>query len=429
MRGHYSWALDRPSRRGLASRASGAALNDRSRQAAPAARALALWGVFFVVYAASAGTRLVNLQGQGHYVTLARWFLEGRVSSAVAPPGEDIVEHAGRYYIAFPPLPAVLMLPLVAASPRLANPVLFTAAFGAANVVLVAALLRRGLPRLGLVVEQRRAAWLVVAFALGTPHWYSAAAGTVWHTSQVCGLTFLLLAALEALGRGRPALCGLLLGLAAAARPPLAFALPFFAPLLARGTRRTAAALEFVAGVAPCALALLLYNFARFGSLADFGYLRMSVGPVLQPFLERGLFHPAHVPRNAFYALLHLPRPSAQFPFLALDPMGNSLLFASPFLVGMLLRRPAGVWGWAAAAAAAAVLGVDFAYFSSGYAQFGYRYVLDAMPFLLLLAAAGYAGRSVALLAGLVLLSVLVNLLGMLWILNWPRMWLQLTAW
>jgi hypothetical protein len=247
----------------------------------------------------------------------------------------------------------------------------------------------------------------------------------VWHTSQVCGLTFLLLATIEALGAGRPALCGLLLGLAAAARPPLGFALPFFAPMLWRQKHPARAALAFAAPLALCAAALLAYNRARFGAFLDFGYTRMDVGPVLRPFLEQGLFGVVHLPRNIFYAFLNLPRPVAAFPFLKLDPMGNGLLFTSPFLVGVFLRRPSGEWGWAAALAGATVLSTNLLYFSTGYAQFGWRYALDAMPFLVLLAAAGF-GRATPLLKALTLVAALVNLLGTLWILNWPRMWQQL---
>lgn len=323
----------------------------------------------------------------------------------------------------------MLLAPWVALSPRAANPVLFTAAFGALNVALVASLLRRGLARLGTAGGPGLVAWLCAGFACGTAHWYAAAAGTVWHTSQVCGLSFLLLAAREALAAGRPQVCGALLGLAVACRPPLAFALPFFAPLLLGAGRGLRSALRLIAPLGLALLLLLAYNYARFGAWTDFGYTRMDVGATLRPYLEHGLFSASHLPRNAFYAFLNLPAPIARFPFLKLDPMGNSLLFTSPFLLGALLRRPAGRWGWSALAAAAAVLGADLLYFSTGYAQFGYRYSLDAMPFLLLLAAAGFAeraGPALAALRGLVAWSVLVNLLGMLWILNWPRMWLQL---
>ncbi len=394
-----------------------------------AARALLLFSLFLALYAASSGTRLKNLEGRGHYFTLATWFLEGRVRSATDPGGEDVVRHEGRYFIAFPPLPALLMTPLVALGGRAANPVLFTAAFGAANVVLVGALLRRGLPRLGLPAEPGLVRWMTVAFALGTAHWYSAAAGTVWHTSQVCGLTFLLLAVTEAMCSGRQWLCGLLLGLATAARPPLAMSLPFFVMPL-RGVDRGRAVRMTAPLLAPfllCVGLLLVYNRARFGAFSDFGYTRMNVGPVLQPFLEQGMFSLRHLPRNLFYGLLNVPTPAAAFPFLKLDPMGNSLFFTSPFLVGALLRRPAGAWAWGTALASVAVLGADLIYFSTGYAQFGYRYSLDAMPFLVLLAAAGF-GRATPLLKALTLAAVFVNLLGTLWILNWTRMWAQLTG-
>lgn len=391
---------------------------------------MALWALFFLVYSASSGTRLKNLHGQGHYVTLARSMLEGRVESATPLPGEDIVEYEGRYFIAFPPVPALLMLPLVALSPRAANPVLFSAAFGAANVVLLGSLLRRGLPHLGLAAEPSLVKWMVLAFALGTPHWYCAAAGTVWPTAQVCGLFFLLLGAREALGPARPAVCGLLLGLAAAARPPLGFALPFFAPLLVTAGRSRAVrvGLALLSSFGLCIGLLLAYNRLRFGAWTDFGYSRMIVGPVLRPFLDQGLFSLAHLPRNVFYGLLNLPWPTARFPFLQLDPMGNSVFFASPFLVGVLLRKPAGAWGWSLVLSSLAMLGVDLLYFSTGYSQFGYRYALDAMPFMVLLAAAGFAGRPSWVFKALTLAALLVNLLGMLWILNWPRMWLQLST-
>jgi hypothetical protein len=256
--------------------------------------------------------------------------------------------------------------------------------------------------------------WMTAAFAFGTAHWYSSAAGTVWHTSQVCGLTFLLLAAREAVGRGRPALCGLWLGLAFAARPPLAFGLPFFLPLLmGRPWRdRVRAAVMLGLPLALCGSLILGYNLVRFGSWTDFGYTYMKTGPVLEPFLRQGLFSLRHLPRNLYYALLHLPRPMSRLPFLAFDPMGNSVLFCSPFLIGAVLRRPLGPWWWCAWTASAAVLGTNLLYFSSGYAQFGYRYSMDAMPFLVLLAAAGLAGRSAVLVKTLVLSAVAFNFLG-----------------
>lgn len=394
-----------------------------------AGRAVTLGIAAFALYVTLAGTRTFALAGRGHYVTLAGWMLEGRVSSETPPPdGEDVSRHGGRYFITFPPLPAVLLAPFVTLFPGRANPVLFTAAFGAANVVLMASFLRRALPRAGVAAEPRFLAWMLAAFALGTAHLYSAAAGTVWFTSHVCGLTFLLLAAREAVGPGRPAWCGGWLGLAVACRYPLGFTLPFFLPVvLGEGRRaalRRAVALALPLGAAVSAL--LLYNRARFGAWLDFGYSGMDVGPRLQPFHDQGLFSLAHLPRNAYYALVHAPRLSTAPPFLSFDAMGNSFLLVSPFLLAALVAGARERWRAAAWAATAAVLGTDLLYFSTGFAQFGWRYSLDAMPMLMLLAAAGFRGQAGLTCRALVALSIALNVWGAAFILNWPRMWSRL---
>ncbi len=378
----------------------------------------------FGVYVASSGTRPIHFHAKGHYVTLAQWMLEGRLSAAEPVALDDMVERDGRFYIVFPPLPALMMMPLLAIAPRHVNPVLFTAVFGAANVVLMAAFLRRALPRLGVLPATGLVRWLTVGFALGTVHWYSASAGSVWYTSQVCGLTFLLLAAWEATGRGRPALCGFLLALAMCCRPPLAFALPFFAPVIfgLPSDRRLAATLRLAAPLTVAVGLLALLNYARFGSLTDFGYTSMKVGGVLKPHLERGLFALGHFPRNVYYGFLHMPELTASFPHVKFDPMGNSLFLVSPFLAGVFLAGMEGIWRKAAWGAMLLVCGVDLLYFSSGFAQFGYRYSLDFAPFIVLLAAGGIGRAAWFPLRALVVAAVTLNFLGMVWILNWARM-------
>jgi hypothetical protein len=51
--------------------------------------------------------------------------------------------------------------------------------------------------------------------------------------------------------------------------------------------------------------------------------------------------------------------------------------------------------------------------------QFGYRYALDFMPFLVLLAALALPRPMTALPRALILLSVLVSLWGAYWITRW----------
>ena len=70
-----------------------------------------------------------------------------------------------------------------------------------------------------------------------------------------------------------------------------------------------------------------------------------------------------------------------------------------------------------AAWAAMLVIALSNATFAAtGYAQFGYRYTLDYMPFMLLLIIVAVGRRIQWYEAALIGLGVLVNLWGVLWI-------------
>jgi hypothetical protein len=381
---------------------------------------VAIWLLVFAVYCLSSGVRLTRLTGYGHYISLAQSMLAGRLTLSETKSLDDLVDFEGEWYVAFPPLPALLLLPWVAISSR-ANPVVFTATIAALNVVLMRLLLRRAVPRMG--VRPEAVSWLTAAFAFGTAHWYITATGTVWHTAQICGLAFLLGAVIEAMGRGRPWLCGLLLGIAINSRPPIGFTLPFFVPLVLAAKHRWRAALGFLAPLAACVGLFAVYNIIRFDSPVDFGYTRMHVGAVLAPHLKKGLFSLSHIPLNAWHGLILPPLPTPRFPFIGFHEYGNSFLLVSPFLLLAFRRWPQGVWPLGCWAAIVLTLLVDLSYFSSGYAQRGYRYSLDVTTFLVLLAGAGYSRR---LGRALVILAITIQIAGVITYLNWPRMWSQI---
>jgi hypothetical protein len=380
-----------------------------------------VWLLVFGVYALSSGVRLTRLAGQGHYVSLARSMIEGRLTLAETGDLDDLVDFDSEWYVAFPPLPALLLVPWVALSAK-ANPVVFTAAMAALNVVLMRQLLRRAAPRLEIKPEAVN--WLTAAFAFGTAHWYITATGTVWHTAQICGLSFLIGAMIEAFGRGRLWLCGLLLGIAINSRPPLVFTLPFFVPFILTKSRPWRQAVPgFLAPLAACVGFFALYNLVRFDSPFDFGYTRMHVGAVLAPHLKKGLFSLVHIPLNAFHALLLPPIPTLKPPFLRFHSYGNSFLLVSPFLLLAFRRRPRDVWSFGCWGAVVATLLIDLSYFSSGYSQIGYRYSLDLTAFLLLMAGTGFTRR---LGRTLVILSIAIQSAGLIECLNWFQMWNQI---
>ena len=215
----------------------------------------------------------------------------------------DLTPYAGHWYSAFPPLPALVMLPFVLVWGLGANQVMVGVGLGALNVGLVHLLLRR-LSRY-LPLDPLRRAGLVVLYGLGTVVWQSIIQGTVWHLAHACALTLLLTALLVGLEGRRLWLVGLLVGLAGLARPTAWLGLLYWlviiyrnhrveeaakiriGPLLLSLVRRQRGSLvRLLTGPMLCFGATLAYNWLRFRSLTDFGYQNMQVGPNIRSDLN-----------------------------------------------------------------------------------------------------------------------------------------------
>ncbi len=285
-----------------------------------------------------------------------------------------------RWYVPFPPAPVLTLLPLVAVFPDLA-PNVMTSILGGANVALVYLLLR------GWGCSLRTTLWLTVAFAL-TVHWWVAGLAGTHHYAQVCGVFFTLGALNLAVRKRWPLAAGLLLGLAAASRLPMGLAAP--ALLVLYGWRPDRAHLRLLAGVAVPALLTVAYNLARFGDPLQFGYalIPSNGGPITnEPWYADGILSIGYIPRSLYWMLLAGYSTGAS---------GASVTMTAPFLFWAIEAR-----GRIAAVFGLAVILVmlpDLAHGAWGFAQFGYRFILDAVPLLLLMIGGAYrAGPSVSL--------------------------------
>jgi hypothetical protein len=364
---------------------------------------------------------------EAYFDHLANAFLHGRLYLAQPPATVDLTRHTGLWYVPFPPLASLLMLPWVAwRGVAGTNTVLFTALFGAANVAfvyrLLEALAARGWTRLGTGENL----WLVLLFGLGSVHWYMSAVGSVWFISQICTVSFVALAAWSAAGSGSPWLAGTSLALAMLARPNVALAWPLLLGIAAARLQQDHGHVDqrrwlrwAVASAVPMALAvtgLLAYNHARFGSALDFGYLSDHVATKLVHDLHTyGQFHLHYAPKNLWAMWLALPVWEAGRACLVPDPEGMSLLLTTPALVYLVQARRASPLVAGAWIAVGLLLVPLILYYNTGWWQFGYRFSLDFMvPVMILLAVA--AGERVSWpMRGLILAGVLVNAWGVAW--------------
>jgi hypothetical protein len=370
---------------------------------------------------------------RGDFFYLADAFLHGRAALDVRLGPYDVIPAENGYYVPFAPFPAVALLPVVA----LLGPVRSDELETGINALLAAASVGMTwwlMGRLG-VTRLRDRLWLAVLVGFSTQILWVTTRGGVWHTGHLIATILTLGCLLELWGRRRAWLIGLLAGAAFLTRAPLAFAIPFYALLLwpdpsrdlavrsgAVARRLLAAApwrtwVSLAVGVLPAVLAFFAYNAVRFGSPLESGYALATLPDFLERQRAMGLFALAHVPMNLDYFLIHLPRPIAEPPFFQPDGLGMSVLFTSPGLLLALRADWRDLRAWWLAGATIAVLIPTLLYYGGGWLQYGYRYFLDSVPFVLTLCglAVVHRGGIGIVWRAAIVFGVLVGAAGVYW--------------
>jgi hypothetical protein len=327
-----------------------------------------------------------------YYGRLADAFVHGRYWLLENPPwlNELLSCGDGRWCVAYPPLPALLSVPLLAFGTATAQDLVSQICGGASAGVLYLALRAYGAPR-----------WVAVTgtllSAFGTTLLFSSADGRAWFAAHAVAMLFTTIAFFIA-ARGGPAWwVGAAIGLAALARLPVAAATPALALLVARrgDTSFRGAFVRVVAGGLPFLLVYVAYNVMRWGTVTDAGYARLTEGDF---FFDHGLFSLAYLPRHLYAIFMEPPDlvPNVWY-FLRPRFVGMSLFLVTPALLFVFaglqdVRRSAVVA--ATAIAAGLALLPDVTHGTVGFAQFGYRFSIDAQPFLIALALGGDALRN-----------------------------------
>lgn len=427
-----------------------------------------LYAALFVIglglYAAVAGDRVLHASSAPHFVYQADAWLHGH--AAIDPPltGDDwaqvetvtlagggqaqgrrlttrpafrtldgdelplsrITASAGKTaYMSFPPFPTVIMLPSALIGGRGGNDVIPTLLIAACILPLTLLVLRRlveaGLSRRSLADDL----WLVATLAFGSVLLFSAVQGKVWYTAHVVGVALALVYAWAAIEARHPVIAGLALGAATLTRTAMAFMVVLFVSEAWRMADRAAlraslrrALLPFAAPVVAFAILGMLYNAVRFGSPTEFGHSYLVVRQQAQ-IEQFGLASYHYLARNLAVAFTLLPELSARPPYVQISGHGLALWFTTPILLLVLWprARPAlhrALWLTVLVVALPSLL-----YQNSGWVQFGYRFSLDYVVFLILLLAIG--DRPLTRLAkGLIIAGIAINLFGAL---TFDRAW------
>jgi hypothetical protein len=381
-----------------------------------ALQALLIYGIFAVVHG-----NWWSVSQNGYFNYLADAFLHGQLHLRIIPPVTyDLSLYHGRYYLYWPPLPALVLLPFVALFGIQFSDTLLNLAIGALNVAVVASLLRQACIHRVIKLSRVRRGLLVLCFALGTVHLTLAPFGRVWNTGQLIGFLCVALCYLVILRfRGMPAfvLAGLALAAALFTRNHLVFAGLWPACYLlyrhrSLGLRRLS--IYTMLGILPIVAAVFLlglYNWLRFQSVSDNGlaYHYMAL-LFVSDYATYGAFSLHYLPANIFYQYLAYPLPFREMSF-----MGGSLFLLTPIFAaaGVGIARMQPRWSmWSLLGSICLVAVPILLLMGTGWVQFGPRYTLDFTIPLLLLTAAGLRRWPIHLLALLILISIVHYVLG-----------------
>ena len=346
--------------------------------------ALMLLGYIFI-HMLFGGT-LLSYNCWDSYSLQAMSWLSGRLDMGKNYEWLELAVYNGKYYLSFPPLPSVVMLPFVLLFGEKTPSNLVSALYGIFTAMIAYKILKKaGMKRGGAV-------FFAIAYVWGSNMLWLSTSGGVWFLAQ--GLNMLLLTACVYFAQQKMRVAAYAMAaLAVGCRP---FSVCMFLPLMAyfymadkdrpradriRGQIRSLIIPAFIA------LCYMLYNYVRFGNVLEFGH------NYLPEFTEseKGQFSLSYILPNLYNLLL---RPVTLRADLTLEyPLFDGFMFyiANPmFLIWFaavvkdVLQKRLDAVRLCIVIAVLIELLLLCAHKTLGGWQFGARYTVDMLPMALM---------------------------------------------
>jgi hypothetical protein len=369
---------------------------------------------------------------------IASALLHGHLGLREKPPDwlNEMIPKGGRYYSAFPLGAALSMLPVA----LLRNAGLIQSFPGHLLAVLIAGLCvyfffglakAFGADYSSLKTKSLTRRIMLGLFPIfGTWTWCNLGFGGAWQIALGLALLGQAAALYFTLVRPSPFVAGAFFALAFGNRTELLITLPVYLYFLwqrpneklrtwsnlkraIRENRRIL--IRFLSLPTTLALLTAAYNFARFHSIFEFGYIHIPE-VAQEPWYQHGLFSIHAIPWNIYTMLFQGYESLAYFPYIRPNGFGCSIFLASPFLC--LLFRQSGRYKVVAWLAICVLTLVLWLHGNPGSWQFSYRYAMILLPWMfLLLTGNGPANISVPEVS-LFGLSVAINAIA-----TWQFLW------
>lgn len=319
----------------------------------------------------------------------------------------ELIPSNGKYYVVYPPMPAILIVPFTLLFGKLIPQTSFSIILGSINCILVFILFKR------MKYSDKMSALLALFFAFGTNHWYLSTVGSAWFLAHVVAIFFLLLSLIETFGKQRLVLIGLFLGASFWARTPVIFTTGFFYvyfwkkfwPLNIQNIKNF-----FLLNLGVILFIYLdgVYNYLRFGQITPFAPYNLIPHIDQDLIFKDGFMSFRFIPRHLEAILFKLPIFKNEFPYIIPSLYATAIWFTSPLVIYIVKYKKSllTIACWVGIIPTFLTISM---WAGIGYAQWGYRFIQDFILFILILIATATGLKQSKLFYLLLITSILIN--------------------
>ncbi|MEX1238455.1 MAG: hypothetical protein WEB30_02015 [Cyclobacteriaceae bacterium] len=382
------------------------------------------WIIYFTAFIVIQAPAIVNFYdndgGSNPYILFAQSLLNGELMIFPSEAQGDLIFFENNYYLPYPPLPSIILLPFVALlGASNVNTVAIATAMACISLYLMYRIFLR------LEIEKGYFNWLMLGVFFGTGYWFAILTSHhVYAFAHITAFLFQLLLIHELLEKRRWWLVGIYIGCAFLSRQLSIFYFLFAAGYmfyLYRNEKQIVSFRNFIALCLPLGVFVgiyLLYNYLRFGNPLDTGYgYIIYVGVLNERVLEHGVFSAKYVLFNLYSFLIKgfniEFEGKGYLNITDMDLWGTSLLSASPFLIASFKAVWPGVLKISAWLTIITILTGHLFYHNNGFHQINTsRFALDFLPLLLVLTGLGARHIPPWLFKGMIGYAVLLNVIS-----------------
>lgn len=349
-------------------------------------------------------------------VLLAGQFLRLKISLLINSylPIGDIADYKYNFYLYFGPFASILLMPFVAMWG------ISTPQYIIGIISLIACFILVYLISKKFELNTIDSLWLALFFDFSSVLFSLSVMNISAYQVEALGAPLLLLSLYEYFTKKRGLIIGIFLGLAVMTRFTLLLSVSFFIVEFIRKRITQKGILFILIPIVISCILLGFYNQRRFHSFFETGYsYNISLkGFIAKQNLKHGVTNVSHIPANLYSFLIMSPQPLVadrfgfylKYPYLTASNWGMAIWYTSPLFLLLIFRHKRNKYFLSSLIAVISISIPLFTYYSIGGTQFGYRYAIDFLPFLLLLLIPCIAPKLSKTAIALIIIGVLFNL-------------------